>query len=679
MVSRSASQSAFRSEVSGFGFCVSDEARVWPTCLMDISRLLNPLPEPTGAPAGTEALGGEVDLTLTRPSDIPATRGALSNSSPAPQNPPPDALGRAGVPPHRVSPAPRTTLEIDQAVPRDCQEAVRLVMQALERQLPGRDNRICVRAVPCRELDGDQGETTELAAARSVQVTIALDNDIAETPEQRRARYALNFTHEVHLHARVLFSNAPMTPDQEHDQVFTPADNNNAYLNAVRAVLCQPVDDAFKRAYIEHYLNDVETHILKRALDPRTLQAALAWHGRMAENANDVEHSMWQRRVRDLPLHPRPDDVAVVTLVSLDRTRQSGGDLASAAEAVWRAIHAGTLTLHDHQNRLVLYCTDSLSVSFTTSPRGLLELPTAEGGLLDPRSLQWTQAVPRSAGMSQRCESSRPTPLSRGQGTRQTAFDPCYSRKNFIGEVRVPPQGHERHVSLAVAHARWLRRKWPGMPTGEIARISCVDERDLEQDPAFRDLLTDNLDGIRSDFPPEDWETALNYARRLRRERPELTYSQLSALSGIDSRRLRSDPACQPASSPEVAQIRKESRRVPGESNQAFAVRLSHEWPALSLSDLSLVSGVTEWHLLQLPILARLPEDLATIRAAVPRGLGEHWAEYVRRLHRTRPDLSVQAISMLSQIPHDDVQAALAPEAAHDGRETGGSGPAALW
>jgi hypothetical protein len=76
----------------------------------------------------------------------------------------------------------------------------------------------------------------------------------------------------------------------------------------------------------------------------------------------------------------------------------------------------------------------------------------------------------------------------------------------------------------------------------EISRLSGVTVSRLNQDPAFR-VLPPYLDPIREQVPQREGEKNQAYARRLRQERPQLTRSEISQLSGVPVCTLKRDPA----------------------------------------------------------------------------------------------------------------------------------------
>jgi len=176
--------------------------------------------------------------------------------------------------------------------------AVTAVMHALHHLLPPGGHRIEVSAVPSAQLDGDEGETHFMAPRRGVQIFIAQDRPgPPETADQRTARYALTFAHELYLHARPFLTGMdaavngqpvprPTTADEEHLSMLVPADDTNGYLRAARAVLSELPTDALRQAFDRQYRSDVRFELNSRGTGGAAHQAVALWQANLDQDLN---------------------------------------------------------------------------------------------------------------------------------------------------------------------------------------------------------------------------------------------------------------------------------------------------------------------------------------------------------------------------------------------------------
>jgi hypothetical protein len=194
------------------------------------------------------------------------------------------------------------------------------------------------------------------------------------------------------------------------------------------------------------------------------------------------------------------------------------------------------------------------------------------------------------------------------------------------------------------AYARRLHEQRPDISWNELSLLSGAARNHLCRDPAMLARPMD-LAAIRDAVPRRDGESDHAYARRLHEQRPGLSLSELSLLSGA----LRGDPAFQALPGAQVA-IRDAVPRQDREADHAYARPLHQQRPGLSpsLSEPSLLSGASENNLSGDPAFQALFRELAAIRDDVPRRDGESNQAYARRLHQQRPDLNRCELSLLS-------------------------------
>ncbi|MBW8832621.1 MAG: hypothetical protein JF606_25135, partial [Burkholderiales bacterium] len=199
----------------------------------------------------------------------------------------------------------------------------------------------------------------------------------------------------------------------------------------------------------------------------------------------------------------------------------------------------------------------------------------------------------------------------------------------------------QRQGETKQAYARRLHRARPHLTRPELSRLSGVMAWNLKQDPAFQ-ALPEHLARIREQLPQREGESNIGYARRLHSE-----LSELSRLSGVTEQHLKEDPAFR-APLADLAPIREQLPQLKGESNPAYARRVHREHPHLTWSDLSLLSGVTENNLKNDPAFWELPDRLARIREQVPQRDCETNLDYARRLRSEHPQLTLHELSQLS-------------------------------
>ncbi|MBW8833187.1 MAG: hypothetical protein JF606_28170, partial [Burkholderiales bacterium] len=152
--------------------------------------------------------------------------------------------------------------------------------------------------------------------------------------------------------------------------------------------------------------------------------------------------------------------------------------------------------------------------------------------------------------------------------------------------------------------------------------------------------------------PRRDGESNQADAGRLR---PQLTLPEISLPSGVTDSNPRRGPAFR-ALPEHLAAIREQFPRLDGVSNQTYARRLLLAHPELTFLEISLLSGVTESNLRRAPAFRALPEHLAAIREQFPRVDGESNGTYARHLLLWRPELTFLEISLLSGVTDSNLR-----------------------
>ena len=205
-----------------------------------------------------------------------------------------------------------------------------------------------------------------------------------------------------------------------------------------------------------------------------------------------------------------------------------------------------------------------------------------------------------------------------------------------------------------ISYARRLGLVYPELQLADLAALSGAPESTLRRDPAFK-VVSPELAAIAEAIPRLKGENATAYARRLQRHRPALTIAQLSLLSGVEETRLQRDPAFLPLSDNLVA-IQRALPRFDKERSAAYARRLHVAHPALPLCNLSRLSGAAEASLRKDPTFKLIPDKIVAIMERLPRARNEAALNYARRLRATFPDLSIEELSLASQATLDTMR-----------------------
>ncbi|RFP13279.1 hypothetical protein D0T25_23980 [Duganella sp. BJB488] len=197
-------------------------------------------------------------------------------------------------------------------------------------------------------------------------------------------------------------------------------------------------------------------------------------------------------------------------------------------------------------------------------------------------------------------------------------------------------------------YARRLFQLHPQLTLRQLSLLSGALKSSLAQDPAFR-ALPAGLLTIRDRTPQHDLETNRNYARRLFQSHPQLTLDQLSLLSGVVKGSISQDPAFRKLPA-ELARIRHQLPQLAHEANQSYARRLLKSHPQLTFDQLSLLSGALTSSLVQDPTLRELPADIVFIGKQMPQLDDETKTGYACRLFQSHPYLTLDQLSLLSGV-----------------------------
>ena len=217
------------------------------------------------------------------------------------------------------------------------------------------------------------------------------------------------------------------------------------------------------------------------------------------------------------------------------------------------------------------------------------------------------------------------------------------------GRQQLPPWRREGETNLA--YAQRLRREHPELNLTQITRLLRAVTTPLLQDRAptlepIRQQLS-QLDSQQTQRPAASTSATTRTVSDL----PSRNASPAGPLQSLPLRSAVGLPNLPEAQPPtfrelpaELMPIRQQLPQREGESNRAYARRLHRERPQLNLTEISLLSGVVTSHLSQDDMFQAA---LESIRQQHPQREGESNRAFARRLHRERPQPSLQAPAAL--------------------------------
>ncbi len=211
-------------------------------------------------------------------------------------------------------------------------------------------------------------------------------------------------------------------------------------------------------------------------------------------------------------------------------------------------------------------------------------------------------------------------------------------------ETTTPRMNSESRSS----YARRLKLKYPELTVGECSVIVECNENTLRRLCEFKNI-TAYAKAVKIAAPQILNETNTEYARRLKLNYPKLSISDVTGLTGINECHIRHMPEFKILS--KLGEMAKSSTpRRPGETDLCYAKRLKLHHPALGFNDFSALSGINERRLRHMPGFRLLSEQGALAREATPRIIRETNPLYAKRLMREHPQLSIKDSSIISDV-----------------------------
>jgi hypothetical protein len=265
-----------------------------------------------------------------------------------------------------------------------------------------------------------------------------------------------------------------------------------------------------------------------------------------------------------------------------------------------------------------------------------------------PDSPDWTagllQDLPRSPPRAAGSLAGRSSlPSAHRESSPQTATHFAESTDPLVMAMEDLPQ---LEGESKLAHARRLHRERPELSVIQIASLSHASVFFLRLDPAFQELSAEHA-ALRDAMPRYEREPNQAYALRLHHAHPSLSIPDLARLSGALAFNLEDDPRFHPLSA-EQATLREAFPRLERESNLGYACRLREAMPGLTVRDISAVSGAMAGILRQHPPFLKMTAELAALRKQFPRLDGEGNLPYARRLHEALPELTKRDLSVIT-------------------------------
>lgn len=199
----------------------------------------------------------------------------------------------------------------------------------------------------------------------------------------------------------------------------------------------------------------------------------------------------------------------------------------------------------------------------------------------------------------------------------------------------------------ALEYARRLHQLYPRLTPHELSAISRMDENDLRQRSEFKTLSEAGQQAFETQ-PRRDDESPLQCAVRLFRGNDDLSFADISYISGMSEPNLRQRPEFKPLTH-ETEVALKSTRRWDAESNHAYAVRLITHHPHLSIDEICVAVGVSEPNLRQWPEFIPLTDAAKKASQETPCREEETPLDWAIHLHDTHPGLTIPELSSITK------------------------------
>lgn len=189
-------------------------------------------------------------------------------------------------------------------------------------------------------------------------------------------------------------------------------------------------------------------------------------------------------------------------------------------------------------------------------------------------------------------------------------------------------------------YARRLKAAYPDLDIKDFCHLSGMNKTSILNLPEFAKISSSAL-RVHRNMPQQEDELPIDYARRIKLANPNLRPSDYSAISGISIPRLRCLGLFNKYSV-EAQFLSQTTPRLKNEKAIDFALRLKKICPYFTLEEYSFLSGETITNLNKRVEFVTLTPELEKIAHSVPRLAGEKNTAYARRLKHQYPDLSLE-------------------------------------
>lgn len=144
-------------------------------------------------------------------------------------------------------------------------------------------------------------------------------------------------------------------------------------------------------------------------------------------------------------------------------------------------------------------------------------------------------------------------------------------------------------------------------------------------------------------------ETPLDYLRRFKKHFPALTVQDAAAVIGARVRQIQRVSEFMPPSKA-VQAVKNAAPRQFAETSIAYARRLKKQFPALTMKDVSAISGVMTEMLRKTPEFRNTLSMRLVDRAHLPkRGSNETGVAYALRIKKKYPDMPIEHVARLAR------------------------------
>lgn len=186
--------------------------------------------------------------------------------------------------------------------------------------------------------------------------------------------------------------------------------------------------------------------------------------------------------------------------------------------------------------------------------------------------------------------------------------------------------------------ARRVKVNQPELTIQQCAKLAGVSVSTLRNIPQFMVLSAEAKEAI-SAMPRIIHENPIDYAKRVHKENPFLTYTDLSCISSVDRPILMRMKILKKITS-KAFRAQQTTPRETGESNLSYAKRLRVQQPQLNIDEYCSLSGADKYYLRKIAMFTNISSNAIRIGQQIKRLSEETNSKYARRLMKNHPKLS---------------------------------------